>query len=315
MSANQQVLTLIREMNQYYKKETGGVYPDAEGKSILWDRIQRRIQRVMENPKKYYMIDGYLKALSEWYLDHSQYARACLHDPARQRTAFAQSAWCGYQAVKVKGEFNRFLITKTLRMQTVMLFWSECILAGWFDEATEIGQRSLAPAEQGGRAMTYGRSFDTASYFLLELHYLWQNIPFDRKTEGFDHPLYDEHTPFIYEDILDHWNTRDTARVDDYVTRMADYHLTQTEEETETSPEDDYFEFNDTFTRLFPYEIMAWLKLREHLGLPNPAKYSHPLMQQPLAEFIPDTPLDKPDMPQVETLLQIVRDALPGVRL
>ncbi len=40
MRANQQVLTPIREMNQYYKKETGGVHPGAGVKTVPWDRVR-----------------------------------------------------------------------------------------------------------------------------------------------------------------------------------------------------------------------------------------------------------------------------------
>ena len=40
MSSNAQVLTLIREMNKFYKKKQGRVYPDSEGKCKLWDSHQ-----------------------------------------------------------------------------------------------------------------------------------------------------------------------------------------------------------------------------------------------------------------------------------
>ncbi len=71
------------------------------------------------------------------------------------------------------------------------------------------------------------------------------------------------------------------------------------------------YEFNDVYNRLYPYEILAWLKLREHLGIANPTEFNHALMNQPLAEFIQGAPLVKPDIEQVNTMLTIVRDMLP----
>ncbi len=310
MSSNKQVLALIREMKKYYIEEKGWLYPDDTGKCGVWDMLQDDIQGVMENPEKYYMIDDYLKALSEWYLDYSQYACVHLNDPVLQKTAFAQSAWCGYQAAKVKGEFNRFRNPLGMSSGEVLLFWSNCILVGWFDEAIDIGERCLKPAEKGGWLIRNGHAFDTASFFLLELHCLWQGIAFDKK--AYSHPLFHD-IPFIYTDILKHWNTPDIDRVNDYINQMADYHLTQTEEEKD--PDEDYFEFNNTYNQLYPYEIMAWLKLREHLGIANPTQFIHPLMNQPLAKFIPGTPLEKPDMEQVNALLAIVRNALPEAEI
>lgn len=312
MSANKQVLTLIREMNKFYKKRKGKTYPDADGKSSLWDMYQEDIQEVMENPDKYYMIDDYLKALSEWYLKYSQYARVHLNDSTLQKTAFAQSAWCGYQAVKVKGEFNRFRNPLAFSMDDVLLFWSNCILAGWFDEAADIGERCIRPPEAGGGLIEEGWSFDRASWFLLELHSRWQHDASLDRSLFANYPDTDSEL-FIYSDILKHWNTPDIDQVNGYINRMADYHLTQTAEVKD--PDEEYFEFNNTYNRLYPYEIMAWLKLREHLGIPNPTQFNHALMNQPLAEFIQGTPLEKPQMEQVNALLAIVRNALPEAEI
>ncbi len=104
-------------------------------------------------------------------------------------------------------------------------------------------------------------------------------------------------------DVLRVWNSGDLDEVDRWIYLLAENHLglaTQSEE------------FTPITSWLFPYEIPAWLAVRKKQGVENPAEYSHPLMQQPLAEFISDTPLDKPGIPQVETLLQIVRNTLPA---
>ncbi len=312
MSTNNILSKLIKETNQDYIEKKGWLYPDDLGQCGLLDSEQENIQEVIDEPDEYYMADDYLKSLSEWNLDYSQYACAHLDSKLIQTSTFAESAWCGYLAVKVKGEFNRFRRPDFFLSGDVLLIWANCILSGWFNEASEIGRLCLKSPEKGGGVIKDGYSFDTASFFLLELHCLWQDIAFKR--EAFDHPLFDgEDTPFIYDDILKNWQTTDLAQVDEYVNQMSDYHLSQTQEEQ--NPDEDYFEFNNTYNQLYPYEIMAWLKLREHIGLSNPTQFSHPLMNQPLAEFIEGTPLDKPEIAQVNELLDIVRKALPEAEI
>ncbi len=45
------------------------------------------------------------------------------------------------------------------------------------------------------------------------------------------------------------------------------------------------FEFGSVFEAVHPTEILAILRLRELLGLPNPLKIDHPLMQTPYAQI------------------------------
>lgn len=308
MNSGEQIHDMLKATELYYKKEQGWLYPDDIGQCGVYQSILKRVNKTLQTPDKYFMTSDRLKALSQWNLDYSQYACAHLDSKNIQKSAFAESAWCGYLAVKLKGEFNRFRRPDFFLSGDVLLIWANCCLSGWFDEANEIGGLCLKTPEKGGGVIKDGYSFDTASFFLLELHCLWQDISFNR--EAFDHPLFDgEDTLFIYDDILKNWKTTDLAQVDEYVSQMSDYHLSQTLEVQD--PDEDYYEFNNTYNQLYPYEIMAWLKLREHIGLPNPTKFSHPLMNQPLAEFIEGTPLNKPEMEQVNELLDIVRKALP----
>jgi hypothetical protein len=312
MSATKHVLELVRDMASYYKQEQGWIYPDDSGTCRLHEEHEEDIAEVINNQEKYYLADGHLKSLGEWHLAYSQYACVHLHDKALQKAHFAQSAWCGYLTTKTRGEFNRFRNPLIISMNTVLLFWSNCILCGWLQEATDIGERCILPPEQGGGLINDGWSFDRSSWFLLELHNIWH------RNNELDHTLFanypdKQQKAFIYNEILQNWDTPDPALVDGYVRQMADYHLTQTQEAQ--NPVEEYFEFDNTYNQLYPYEIMAWLKLREYLGIPNPSEFSHPLMNQPLGSFIKGTPLERPRMEQVENLLGVVRNALPEANI
>ncbi len=312
MNSGEQIHNMLKATELYYKKEQGWLYPDDIGQCGVYQSILKRVNKTLQSPDKYFTTADRLKALSRWNLDYSQYAYAHLNSKHIQKSAFAESAWCGYLAVKIKGEFNRFRNPLSLSMDDVLLFWSNCILAGWFDEAIEIGERCIEPAQSGGGLIEEGWSFDRASWFLLEIHSQWQHEKALEQSLFTNYPDV-ENEAFIYNDILKNWKTTDLAQVDEYVNQMSDYHLSQTQEEQD--PDEDYFEFNNTYNQLYPYEIMAWLKLREHIGLSNPTQFSHPLMNQPLAKFIEGTPLGKPEMEQVNELLDIVRKALPEAEI
>jgi len=61
----------------------------------------------------------------------------------------------------------------------------------------------------------------------------------------------------------------------------------------------------------FPYEVLTWLKLRERKGLKNPTKFTHPLMNTPIAKMFLDIkePLPKPkELPYAKELLEKLKE-------
>lgn len=64
---------------------------------------------------------------------------------------------------------------------------------------------------------------------------------------------------------------------------MADFHLSQ----TLITERNDVLEFDYEERMLFPYEILAFLRIREWANLKNPITFDHPLMQHPLAKIPP----------------------------
>ena len=68
----------------------------------------------------------------------------------------------------------------------------------------------------------------------------------------------------------------------------------------------------------FPYEILAWLKLRELKGLKNPTKFTHPLMNTPIAKMFLNIkePLPKPkELPYAKELLEKLKEKCPDVEI
>lgn len=114
-------------------------------------------------------------------------------------------------------------------------------------------------------------------WFLLELYArsIGQNI---------DTSLYSYPTKISpYDRVLQNWDTSDQAVLQDLISQMADFHLSQ----TLTTEHDDALEFDYEERMLFPYEILAFLKIREWANLNNPITFDPPLMQHPLAKNPP----------------------------
>lgn len=103
---------------------------------------------------------------------------------------------------------------------------------------------------------------------------------------------------YPYEEVLNIRDTTDQAEVDRWVYNLCDVHFEFTEEGDV---------FSSLTSQLFPYEILAWLAIRQRKGLENPEKYEHLLMQHLLAQPF-EQPLAKPDCPEAEILLGKLRE-------
>ena len=321
MDRNKKTLQIFAKQDKFYKSNIGWLFPDEQKKSGLWDSHQEDMDEMFEEDDPI-MADDNLIDFAEWHLGYAQYAWAKLDDKDLQQHEFSRGIWCAYHSVKIRAEMGRIeqRINSPYSSGKLMYWWSNLILAGWVSEADEIMKLALASTNESdnhGIMSEGGYSFDTFSFFLMELYCLWKKKSFDRK--DFDHPLNDGlNTPFIYDAVLPYWNTKNLEKIDQMVSLMADYHLIRTTEQDEdtTEEDEDHFEFSDSNYRLYPFEILVWLKIRSLCGLTNPTTYSHPLMNQPLAEPISDKPLPRPtDHKETNQLLALVRKHYPDARL
>ena len=95
----------------------------------------------------------------------------------------------------------------------------------------------------------------------------------------------------FYDEILKEWKSENLSKIDEMVTKMCDYRMQRCFNAIEDI-ECDYI-FENRLFFLFPFEILVLLQLRKSLNLPNPEKFSHILMNNPLAtlpkvkEFLP----------------------------
>ena len=105
-----------------------------------------------------------------------------------------------------------------------------------------------------------------------------------------------------YEAVLADWRSTDLGVVQRLVIQMADFHV--------SSSAKDMLPFATTSKFLFPYEILAFLRLREWAGLPNPTSFEHPLMHTPLA-VLPPAPLPWPEVPLLDQAIARFKTEYP----
>lgn len=110
-------------------------------------------------------------------------------------------------------------------------------------------------------------------WFLIELYA--KSISINIDTSSYSYPP--ELSP--YQQVINNWDTEDQALLQTLISSMADFHLSH----ARTPEQNDVLEFDYEERMLFPYEILAFLRIREWSNLKNPSSFDHPLMQHPLA--------------------------------
>jgi hypothetical protein len=156
------------------------------------------------------------------------------------------------------------------------------IICGWPRQTNLVGRLGYAAGRH--REAMVQSEFDKSPAFIFSLFCELQNLPFNDSV----FPYLDDDFG-VYAPIIANWRTKDVKQVSEWVNQMADYHLEQTKKPRGV----EWGEFELPGIYLFPYEILAFLRLREWLGLPNPSEFEHPLMNQPMA-FMPTISLPVP---------------------
>lgn len=141
--------------------------------------------------------------------------------------------------------------------------------------------------------------------FLVLLVADGQGQPLDRTVYGFtardmkDVPA----AVTTYETVLANWRSTDLDQVRRLVGEMADFHVISSTKDMEA--------FSSQSEYLFPYEILAFLRMREWAGLENPKSFEHPLMNTPLA-VLPPAPLPWPEDPLLDAAIAKFKTEYPA---
>ena len=250
-------------------------------------------------------VAGRTQRLNTWHV--RQYANAVFNEGRYALDEFALAARYAHATVKFEEGFADGGKEGSVLLPNSVFFFSLNILAGWKDEAASVGKalyRGLntslldlrhTPEHRKG---TLYRHF----WFLLHLYCDARGLPLD--TSLYSYPK--DMKP--YAAVLADWRTTDLAKVQSFVTAMADFHMVH----ARFTAHDEIAEFDTEDRMLFPHEILSFLRLREWAGLVNPTHFDHPLMNHPMARMPEPVPLPLPDTPLLDAVVAKFQLEYPG---
>jgi len=294
-------------------------FPKEHDNGHVYERLTQKHQKVLENKTPVGIAFNILNELSEWHLYYAQYVLNIGNNGHEFKSEFSKSSAYGFLAFQAGDDAygclpkNQFLL-----MNTATRYMAQSINCGWWSEAYVIADIMIESINFGyeridGREIQKiigpGGGDMPASWFILELYCQAEKKQFNRENAQYPQVM----TP--YQQALENWDTVDLSLINTLIYNLADFHISQTKEETNDI---DYYEFGRMKVWLFPYEIITWLKFREKVGLPNPKEFEHPLMNLPMAKALMDfkTPLNKPkDLPFAKNLLVKLQESCPKVML
>ena len=318
MDTKKQFNKLLKKIKTNHKKQIGHRYPNASGQcenSAYWDEDT---QEILNNETTPFYAASILRTSASFYLDNCQYQ--ILEHTNIEKAYSYYNLSTAYSYLTVLFYVSKFSCKDagddSLLQDTFYGLISSSLISGWEAEYKQMNEWAIESINYGRnydnegfldvKFLIAGSDFCTPSWFLLDLYCNAYNRSYNK--DNAEYP--DIMAP--YNRVLDEWDTTDIEKVNQLVHVLGDYHLSQSQHAKKDS---DYFPFSSSNFWIYPHDILAWLKLREIKGLENPKKYSHPLMNTPIAEFFLtlETSLEKPkDLPYAKVLLEKLKERCPN---
>ncbi|MDH4557423.1 hypothetical protein E8F11_19960 [Pseudomonas sp. BN417] len=239
------------------------------------------------------LISMNLEHLSQWHL--VQYENALINQNLLREHHLGQAA----KYAKAALDTNETLISRGFEknidcgvlLTNAALTLSLSIIAGWKEDARSVLNTLVSGLDSPlldlrknprHRKGVLFRHF----WFLLQLC----SDMFSKCVASDSYSYPEDMSP--YTEALENWKTSDPDLVQRLISSMADFHLAH----SRSTGHEDILEFDVESRALFPYEILAFLRIREWAGVKNPDSYDHPLMNTALAQMKVDPiPYPSPD--------------------
>ncbi|HCE6004156.1 TPA: hypothetical protein NHK98_005602 [Pseudomonas aeruginosa] len=157
------------------------------------------------------------------------------------------------------------------------------IIAGWKEDARSVLNTLVSGLDSpllDLRKNPHHSAGKLYRHFWFLLHLCSDMFSKSVTPENYSYP--DDMSP--YTEALEQWKTGDLDLVQRLISSMADFHL----DHSRSTGHEEILEFDVESRALFPYEILAFLRIREWAGIKNPESYDHPLMNTALAQMNTD---------------------------
>ncbi|EHO5970224.1 hypothetical protein K2480_002377 [Salmonella enterica] len=250
-----------------------------------------RGDKPVTDPEFNYM-DQYLNGRSELYMALNQLFSLGMSEVASSLLTIEQSV--GSSIIYMSHGFSRMIHSDGISI--LELKQNKLTIVSSLDSVTRnmLGAVALGMPELAKKfrqviftALEHGYGIDnghddpgpnTLRYAAMGLSIIhdWLQIPLDLDKLGLPRDP-------AWGPLIKHWNNPDPAKLQSVLYGACDIHIERialTEREVNTGD----FEFGSEFEAVHPTEILAVLRLRDMLNLPNP-ELDHPLMNTPYAQI------------------------------
>ncbi len=321
LDTEKQFSALLKEMKTDHKEQIGDRYPDESGYCEATEFWDEDAQEILDNKLTPLYAGNIFKNSGLFYLDNCQF-QILKHNNLEKACSYYNLS-SAYSYLTVLVYVIQFSCEDAgddkLLQDTFYKLICSSLISGWENEYKKMNEWAIESIDYGRnydddgfldiKFMATGANFCISSWFLLDLYCKAYERNYNMDNAEYPNVM------VPYDKVLEEWDTTDIQKVDQLVYAMSEYHLTQTEQE---KVDKDYFAFSSPNFWFYAHEILAWLKLREIKGLKNPKKYSHPLMNTPIAEFFLNlkTPLEKPkNLPYAKVLLEKLKEKCPNTQV
>lgn len=294
----------IGKLLKYLRKEFGEWVRNATTRELYLDEPIQDLEKYLNAGVRPRSVGRYCDELHTWHFN--QYANAALNEERYAWDEFALSACYARATVQFESAYAEAGQRGSIVLGVAPFYFCLNVLAGWREDADRVGRLLVRGLDTSLLDLRHTDRHEAGTlyrhlWFILHLYCSAKGVQID--TKPYSYP--DDMSP--YAAVLADWRTSDVTRVQQFVLAMADFHA----QEARQTKHDEIAEFDFNAQMLFPYEILAFLRLREWLGLPNPQSFEHPLMKQPLAAM-PPQPLPMPATPLLDRVVEKFRQEYPG---
>lgn len=206
-----------------------------------------------------------LKQISEWFFVHAE--SSAVDDASVSLSSLRRGLHYQVESVKTLVSINA--IDKRHRKQGKLGFnegglcLARAIALGYSEEA-EILNSGMVEGLHNGLFYGFGRT--TVAPFVFGLYSNWRETTLSYEGLGVK-------TADVYEKLLECWRTTNLKDLVPALESACEYHVLRSQEQTD----EETFEFDSFLDKLYAFEILALLRLRQQLGL-SISGVDHPLL-------------------------------------
>ncbi len=170
------------------------------------------------------------------------------------------------------------------------------LIEGWYEQAQALQKYILQGLDSS--FLKGGQNFSRSAWFIINISCKAFKNEVDVKKYNYPSDM------AIFEEVIANWDEKDENLIDKLVSSLCDYHL----KEAGYSTGNKLYEFDWTDQFIYAYEILSWLSLRKMVGLKNPERFAHPLMQLPINSLPQNLVLFAPNQLYTQVLKRLKQE-------